>query len=179
LNKILMSALVGGVATTMFPSAASAQTAAKDMQTNAVSLKLGSYAPSKGFARAASANGIFTVEADYTVQSIAERNETSVISLGFIEKGDLRILPLTLNQIHHDKKRTTSYDLYYGYGVGLYSMRLRGEDLTGNTKVMPGVALTFGLNLTENSFIEARYHHTSDYETKRVKGIQFSYGIRF
>lgn len=174
-----MSALAGGLATTLFPSAASAQVAAKDLQTNAISLKVGSYMPSKGFARAASSNGIFTLEADYTVQSIAEKNETSVISLGFIEQGDLRILPLTLNQIFHDKKRTTAYDLYYGFGVGLYSMRLRGEDLTGNTKVMPGAAVTFGLNLSGNSFIEARYHHTSDYETKRVKGLQLSYGIRF
>ncbi|MFM7322901.1 MAG: hypothetical protein ACKO5K_15485 [Armatimonadota bacterium] len=174
-----MSVLIGGMATTMFPSAASAQIGSKDTQTNAVALKVGSYMPSKGFARAASANGILSFEADYTVQSIPEKNETSVISLGFIEKGDLRILPLTLNQIFHDKKRTTSYDLYYGFGVGLYSIRLRGEELTGNTKVMPGAAVTFGLNLSETSFIEARYHHTSDYESKRVKGLQLSYGIRF
>ncbi|MFY7952166.1 MAG: hypothetical protein ACOVT5_06620 [Armatimonadaceae bacterium] len=147
--------------------------------TSSMALRVGAFSPAKAYARSVSANNLFSIEADLTVQSVPERNESSVLSLGYIEKGGLRILPLTLSQITHDRKRTSGYDFYYGYGIGLYSIRLQGAATSGTTKVMPGALATFGLNLSDSTFLEARYHYTSDYEKNDVRGLQFSLGFRF
>jgi hypothetical protein len=39
--------------------------------------------------------------------------------------------------------------------------------------------VTVGLNLTQRSFVEARYHFAGHYETINPSGLNISYGIRF
>ena len=96
-----------------------------------------------------------------------------------IERGDMRMIPITLSQITRDNKRTSGYDWFSGYGVGLYAIRIANDNTSGNTKVMPGMHVTVGLNLTQRSFVEARYHFAGHYETINPSGLNISYGIRF
>ena len=178
MNRFLICAALGGMATSLVAGPSAAQTPSADTGTS-MAVRVGSFSPAKSYARSESGNGIFSIEADLTLQRVPERHESSVLSIGYIEKNNLRILPLTLSQITHDRRRTSGYDFYYGYGVGLYSIRLGGASTTGNTKVMPGALATFGLNLSDSTFVEARYHYTSDYESKDVRGLQLSLGVRF
>ncbi len=178
MNRFLVSAALCGILSCVTVAPSMAQSPAAE-PTSSMALRVGAFSPAKAYARSVSANNLFSIEADLTVQSVPERNESSVLSLGYIEKGGLRILPLTLSQITHDRKRTSGYDFYYGYGIGLYSIRLQGAATSGTTKVMPGALATFGLNLSDSTFLEARYHYTSDYEKNDVRGLQFSLGFRF
>lgn len=178
MNTLLKSAALSGLALAALSGGAWAQSTGHDNRANSMAIKLGFYAPSKSTARTAGGDSLFSIEGDYVIQSVPERNETSVLSLGYIERDDLRILPLTLSQITHDHKRTSAYDFYYGYGIGLYSIRLNTPETSGNTKVMPGAAFTFGLNLSSSTFIEAKYHYISHYEKQDVRGFQLFLGAR-
>ena len=178
MKTVLQSAVLCGIVSSIVTAPVMAQSGSANAGPQ-MAFRIGSYSPAKSYARNAGGSRMFGLELDFNIQSVPERNESNVLSLGFIEKGDLRIMPLTVTQIVHDRKRTSSYDFYYGYGVGLYSIRLRGADVDGKVKVMPGALGVFGVNLSDSTFVEARYHYSGDYDSKDVRGLLLSVGLRF
>ena len=159
---------------------AQAQTRSK-YDVNSSAVKLGFYSPGGGVARKGGGMQILNFEADTVIQHIPEHNESSVLSIGYIERDGLRIIPVTVSQIIHDEKRTSAYDYYYGYGLGIYSARLNvgGSDTTsGAIKTLIGAHVVFGVSLTETTFVEARYLYPSKYDNKFIGGIQLMFGKR-
>jgi len=175
-HLLIAAGLVGAVAMT---STANAQVSDLAQKVGSSSLKFGSYNPDKPTVRSGAGKNIFNFEYETTLQSVPERNEISTFSIGMIERGDMRMIPMTLSQITRDNKRTSGYDWFSGYGVGLYAIRIDNGNTSGNTKVMPGMHFTVGINLTQRSFVEARYHFAGHYETINPSGLNISYGIRF
>jgi hypothetical protein len=180
LKNLLRVVAVCGLSLLTLAGSAQAQTKNK-YDVNSSSIKLGFFSPGSGQARLGGGTHILNLEADTVVQYIPERNENSVLSIGYIERDNLRIIPITLSQITHDNKRTSGYDFYYGYGLGLYSARLNlggGETTSGSTKTLIGAHAVFGLNLTETTFMEAKYLYPGKYDDKFIGGLQLMYGIR-
>ena len=175
-HLLIAAGLVGAVALT---TTANAQVSDLAQRVGSSSLKIGSYNPDKPVVRNGAGKNIFNFEYETTLQSVPERNEISTLSVGLIERGDMRIIPITLSQITRDNKRTSGYDWFSGYGVGLYAIRIDNANTSGNTKVMPGMHVTVGVNLTTRSFVEARYHFAGHYETINPSGLNISYGTRF
>lgn len=180
MKNLLRVAAVCGLSLMTFVGGAQAQTRSK-YDINSSAIKIGFYSPGSGQARQGGGTHILSLEADSVVQYVPERNETSVLSLGYIERDNLRIIPLTLTQLTHDAKRTSSYDYYYGYGLGVYSARLNlggTETTSGATKTLIGAHAVIGLNLTEKTFLEAKYLYPGKYDSKFIGGLMVSYGIR-
>ena len=180
MKNLLRVAAVCTLSLLTLSGSAQAQTKNK-YAVNSSAVKLGFYSPGSGQARKGGGTQILNFEADTVIQYIPERNESSVLSIGYIERDNLRIIPLTLSQLTHDNKRTSGYDYYYGYGLGLYSARLNlgGTDTTsGTTKTLIGAHFVFGLNLTESTFIETKYLYPGKYDDKFIGGLQVMYGMR-
>lgn len=178
LKGILRIAALCGLATMVVSGAAQAQTERR-YQVNSVAVKAGLFMPSGKEARNAGGRHIFALEADYVAQYLPDRNQTNVVSIGYIEKGDLRLIPMTLNQLFHDNKGKTRYDIYYGYGIGVYSARLSNLENSNGSKLLLGGALTAGWNINEKSFIETKYHAIFNYNKRDVGGLNIMYGYRF
>jgi hypothetical protein len=149
------------------------------LEVNSVALKVGAFLPSKSDAKRGGGDSLLSLEADYVVQSFPSVNLSNVVSVGLIERDNLRIVPLTLSQIYHDLRQTTSYSVYYGYGLGLYSARLNIAETSGNTKLLFGGSFVAGFNVGSSSFVEAKYHYISKYDQKFIGGVQFMVGTRF
>lgn len=173
---LTVSGLIGSI---VIASSAHAQVSDLAQRVGSSTLKIGVYSPDKPSVRDVAGKNILNFSYETIIQNVIERNETSTFSIGYIEQDALRIIPITVSQITRDNKKTSGYDFFTGYGVGLYAMRLDTLSTTGNTKVMPGFHFIAGLNLTTRSFIEARYHLTSHYETINPSGLNIAYGIRF
>ena len=180
MKNLLRVATVCALSLVTLSGSAQAQTRNR-YEVNSSAVKLGFFNPGSGIARQAGGSQILNFEADTIIQNIAERNETGVLSLGYIERDNLRIIPLTVSQLVHDNKRTSGYDYYYGYGLGIYSARLNsgGTDTTsGLTKTLIGAHFVMGLNLTEKTFLEAKYLYPAKYDQKFIGGLQVMYGMR-
>lgn len=180
MKNLLRVATICGLSLLTFGGSAQAQTRSK-YEVNSSAIKLGFYSPGSGQARSGGGTHILSIEGDTVVQHVPERNETSVLSVGYIERDNLRIIPITLSQLTHDAKRTSSYDYYYGYGLGIYSARLNlggTETTSGATKTLIGAHFVLGLNLTETTFLETRYLYPAKYDDKFIGGLQVMYGIR-
>lgn len=140
-------------------------------------LKLGVFGPSESKARMASASAVFSLEAEYTTQNLVELNSSySVISVGYIQQKDLRIIPLTIGQNFTDGRK--SY--FYGLGIGLYDVKMNLAGFTSNRdKFIFGFYGTVGLNLTKQSFVEVKYHYPYKYDKQFVGGLEGMVGLRF
>lgn len=174
MKTILQVAALCGLAVAAASGNAQAQS-----QTNSVSLKVGAFLSSGKDARRAGGREILSLEADYVVQQIPEQNQIGVLSIGYIERDNIRILPLTISQITYDSQKVSSYSLYHGFGIGLYSAHLDVADTSGRTKTLFGGLAVVGLNLSDRTFVEAKYHYISKYDTKFIGGLQFLVGARF
>lgn len=177
MKTILRVAALCGLA--VAAASGSAQAQSRYSQTNSVSLKVGAFLSSGKDARRAGGREILSFEADYVVQQIPEQNQIGVLSIGYIERDNIRILPLTISQITYDSQKVSSYTLYHGFGIGLYSAHLDVADTSGRTKTLFGGLATVGLNLSDRTFVEAKYHYISKYDTKFIGGLQFLVGARF
>ncbi|MGC4046886.1 MAG: hypothetical protein QM758_24080 [Armatimonas sp.] len=175
MKGILRNAALCGLATMVIGGAAQAQEGR--YKVNSTAVKAGLFMPSGKEARNGGGHQIFALEADYVAQYIPERNQTNVVSVGYIEKGALRLVPMTLNQLFHDNKGKTRYDVYYGYGIGVYSARLSNLDNSNGSKLLLGGALTAGWNINDKSFLEAKYHLIFNYNKKDVGGLLLMYGL--
>jgi hypothetical protein len=178
LKNVLRTAAVCGLALASVSGSAFAQTKSR-YEVNSTAFKLGFFSPSGGPARRVGGSQLVNVEADVIAQYIPERMMTSVVSIGYIERDGFRMIPITVNQLFHDNKKTSGYDVYYGYGLGLYSARLATVDTSGSAKTLIGGVLTAGLNLTETTFVEAKYHYVGRYDDQVVGGIQLMFGRKF
>lgn len=143
-----------------------------------LAIKLGVYAPSKIDARRVSGSTLFSAEIEYTVQSIPEQNSSySVASLGYINRGKLRIIPFTIGQIFTDGK----LKYYYGGGIGLYNIKLDSPGYTqdARAKNLFGFYGEVGVNFTRQVFAEIKYHYPYKYEHQFVGGLELMGGLRF
>ena len=178
LKGILRIATLGGLATLLLTcGAAKAQTTAR-FKTSGLAAKIGLFAPAGKEARTGAGHELLALEADYVAQYIPDQNITTVLSIGYIEKGALRLIPMTVNQLFH-KSGDAKDSMYYGYGLGLYSARLSNVDGSTGSKLLLGGALTAGKNLNDTTFIEAKYHIPFNYNSRDVGGLQLMYGKRF
>ncbi len=180
MKNLLRVAAVCSLSLLTLSGSAHAQTRNK-YDVNSSAIKLGFFTPASSQGRQGGGTQILNLELDTVIQYIPERNENSVLSIGYIERDNLRIIPLTISQITHDNKRTSGYDYYYGYGLGVYSARLNlggGETTSGATKNLIGAHVVLGLNLTESTFVEAKYLYPSKYDSKFIGGLQVMFGMR-
>ena len=175
LKGILRIATLGGLATLLLTCGTAKAQSTGRYKSTGLAAKIGLFAPAGKEARTGAGNQIFALEADYVAQYLPEQGVTNVISIGYIEKGALRLIPMTLNQIFQKPES----DLYYGYGLGIYSARLSNVENAGGSKLLIGGALTAGKNLNETTFIEAKYHIPFNYNSRDVGGLQLMYGKRF
>lgn len=177
LKTLLRVVTLCGLAIWATSPMAQAQSRTKNI-VNSVALKLGAFFPEGADARRVGGKEIVSVEGDYVLQHIAETNTTSILSVGFSERDSLRVLPITITQITRDARRASAYDVYYGYGVGLYSVRLDTAETSGRNKTLFGGLIAAGINLSEKVFAEAKYHFVSRYDRKEVGGLQLMVGLR-
>ncbi|MDX1934869.1 MAG: hypothetical protein SFU56_19905 [Capsulimonadales bacterium] len=143
-------------------------------------VRIGSYIPTEQDARRAGGTHNFSVEADWTLQRLPERSSVGVISLGFIEREKLRIIPFTLTQVFRDPgSNFFGKPYYYGLGIGLYTVRMQFPGTDDRIKHLFGGLVTVGVDLTPTIFIDAKYHYISKYDNKFVGGTLLSVGTRF
>jgi len=144
-------------------------------------IKIGGFVPSGKDARLASSDVLFSSEFEYTLESLFGngRSSYSTVAVGYIKQEDLRIVPITLNQIFKDPGNVSGVGYYYGGGIGLYSVDLDLPSVSGKTKTLFGLNAVAGIDLTKRWLVEVKYHYPFDYDKKFVGGVQFMTGYRF
>ena len=157
---------------------AQAQTVSEGSQ-RPFAVKIGAFMPVNKEVRTASGTFVGAFEADMTIQRFPEKSSVSLLSVGYIARGGLRIVPITISQIFRDPNNPSGRDYYYGLGVGLYSARLEREDTSDRVKNLLGGFGVVGLELSQSLFVEAKYHIISRYDSKNINGVQVSLGRRF
>jgi hypothetical protein len=146
-----------------------------------LAVRLGVYVPSEPEGRSGGGDYMWALEVDYTIQRMPERRSISIITAGFIERNDLRIIPLTVGQVWREQGNPLYFgeSYYYGLGAGIYNVRLSAPDTSGNDKFIPGGYVHAGIELNSKYFVEAKYHYLAKYDRKFVGGLLFSVGARF
>ena len=145
-----------------------------------IAVKIGTYLPAGSEARRASASAIFSIEAEYTIQDLLDKNSYTPLSIGYIGGEDLSIIPITIGQIFKDANNPTSNDYYYGFGLGIYATDVDTADTSGRRKGLFGGYGVVGLDLQGGKYlVEAKYHWISRYDNKEVSGLQIMAGARF
>ena len=145
----------------------------------AYAIKVGAYLPTQKDIRQVSSTALFSVEADVAIQRFPERSSVSLASIGYIEKGNVRMIPVTVSQIYRDPSNASGVHYYYGGGVGLYSTRINGLGTDGKVKTLFGGFIVTGLDITRSNFVELKYHYISKYNDKFLGGFQLGLGTRF
>ena len=140
-------------------------------------LKVGIFNPSEATARRAGSDAIFALEAEYTIENLIELNGSySVFTIGYLNQGDFRVIPITIGQNWTDGRQ--SY--FYGGGIGLYNVKIDLPGLTSNeSKFIFGVYGSVGLNITKQIFTEVKYHYPYKYDNQFIGGFQVMAGLRF
>ena len=144
--------------------------------------KAGFFFPTDSAARDAGGNGMLLLEVDYTLQTLIDNSTLlghTSIGIGYTERRDLRIIPITLSETFRDSRAAPGTGYYYGVGLGLYLTRLESGSTSGDTKNLFGGYAVGGVSLGSNLFAEAKYHLISRYDGKNVSGIQVTIGTRF
>lgn len=161
-------------------TAARAQEASKQKP---IAIKLGVFFPTNEKARVAGgADATVALEAEYTLQALigdGSQITSTHLGIGYMERRDLRILPITVSQTFGDLRAEPGQGYYYGLGLGIYITNLESADTSSDTKNLFGGFVVGGVNFAENVFAEAKYHLISRYDDINVSGLQFSIGTRF
>lgn len=184
-RRAAVAGLTGAVAVAGALLAGAGEARAQDVPNGVrrpFAVKLGGYTPSSVDARRASGDLLFSAEVEYTIQTLFNRDRTSytTIGVGIIDREDLNIVPITLNQIFTPGDSDFFGKKYYfGGGIGLYSIDMDSADTSGERKTLFGVNAVAGLDLGKNYLVELKYHYPFDYDTKFVGGLQLMAGIRF
>jgi len=108
---------------------------------------------------------------------LLDSNSASILSIGYIQNNDFRMVPFTVSQVFRDRNSSRPY--YYGLGLGLYQTTLRTPETSGGSKTLFGGFVVVGLDLNGPFFLEAKYHLVSPYDRKGVSGLQATVGVRF
>lgn len=142
--------------------------------------RIGDYIPSESEAQNAGSTHNLAFEFDYTIQRVPERGSVGILSLGYIERNDLRIIPFTLTQVYRDPNvNFAGHPVYWGGGIGIYAVRLSLPDTSGDVKGLFGLHALVGLDISDNVFIDAKYHYPFHYDRKFFGGLQVGAGVRF
>jgi hypothetical protein len=144
------------------------------------SIKVGAFVPLKKEVRTAARTYSLAFEGDVVIQRFPERSLVSIASVGYIERGGYRMIPITVGQIYRDPGSPSPVRYFYGYGLGIYSTRLNVSGETSNkVKNLFGGYLVTGIDFSERTFGELKYQWVSRYDRKDPSGFQVSYGMRF
>lgn len=178
------SLLVGGGVALLFGGAAHAQvvenTYLAGPESKNLAIHLGALLPSEADARRYGGRYVYGIELDYKIQVVALQNSISNISVGYYERGDLRIIPFSLSQIWREPNRTIfGQHYYYGAGVSLNSVRFTTPETEGKSKVLFGFSAIGGLDFGSSYFAELKYSYLFRYDSKFVGGFFPSVGVRF
>jgi hypothetical protein len=145
--------------------------------------RVGDYLPTYKETRQIGGTHNLALEFDYIAQRIPESSAVSVVSVGYIERENFRMIPLTIGLIFRDpgtgRNNLLGVPYYYGVGGGLYLTRMTAPDTDGRNKYIFGGYAVGGLDLTPTLFTEAKYHYVSRYDRKWPGGLQLSVGVRF
>lgn len=183
-QRTVKNFLLGGMAALALLAATSGEARAQFVEPAArkpFAVRLGTYIPSEPEGRAAGGDYMWALEVDYTIQRMPERTSVSIISTGFIERGDLRIIPLTVGQVWRQQGNPLYFgeSYFYGFGGGVYNVRLSAPDTSGNDKFIPGGYIHAGIDFNSKYFFETKYHYIAKYDRKFIGGLMFSVGARF
>jgi hypothetical protein len=114
-------------------------------------------------------------------------NTNLVVSADFIDHSSngshLQVIPVTIwQQIFSGNSRDVTRT-YTEYGAGLYFVNQSLPDSSGNQKSSNQTAfggfLGFGVDVTNNIFIDARYHAVTDVNSISASGLEVTGGYRF
>lgn len=179
MKLILRGAAALAALALIFGAAESAR--AQSPNINPFSVKIGAFLPSKGETKDAGGSGMLMIEAEYKLPGFSEMNSDTVISIGYTDKSDFRLIPITISQIMRSPETTGRASYYYGLGLGIYATRLTipGSSADGENKNLFGGFAVVGYDIKDDLFAEAKYHYVSKYNDKTVNGIQLALGYRF
>lgn len=146
-----------------------------------LSVKIGAWLPIKDEIKDVSGDSIFAIEAGYVLQTNIESNSTTTLHIGYTERDNLRIIPVTLSETVRNPRDVNSSGggFYYGGGLGFYFTRLEASGASNKTKPIFGGYGLVGYDINTEFFVEAKYNLISRYDRKNIDGLQFMVGARF
>jgi hypothetical protein len=140
---------------------------------NATSKNLGKYVGSAGL-------DISFAQSPYSYRSN--------ISVDYMEESlhgnNLRMIPVTVNQIWYGGSGVSRIRPYFGLGMGAYFIHVRDSEdpsiaSNGDNKTDYGGFAAIGSDLGSNLFVDLRYHVVGSVEDLNADGFQASLGVRF
>lgn len=164
------------------PSARAQQEALLLPPPSPFALKAGLFLPLERNGRNTPGNAQFLIEAECTLRrGLLEKAffNTIRISIGYTEKNELSILPVTVSQVRENERSRSGVAVYYGYGLGLYRTKVDAPNTSRKTKNLFGGFVVAGADLGPRLFLEAKYHLLSHYDNENVSGLQLAAGARF
>jgi hypothetical protein len=162
-------------------TAAKAQYSPDVIRPNQFDIRVGTYIPSEEDGRDLGGTYMWSFALDYRIQRLPQYNSYSIVTVQYIERNNLRIIPLTIGQVWQTlgNPQFVGRRYFYGIGGGLYQVRASGPEVSGTNKILPGGYLNAGVDITEQFFFEGRYHYMARYDTKFIGGLELSAGYRF
>ena len=173
------AAAVAACAIGIMGSGAAHAQASPDAARKDFAAKIGVFVPAERDARRAGSTLNFYVEADATIQKLPALRSVSVLSVGYFDHQNFRMMPITIGQIFRDPNNASGKDYYYGLGLGIYPTRIEGFGTSSNNKNLFGGYIVLGLDVTPRIFVEGKYHYISKYDSKFVGGTVIAVGARF
>ena len=148
-------------------------------ETKSISVRVGAYLPSDATVRKYGGKSVPAFQVDYKLQIVPFQNSVGSIGVGYIERDNLRIIPIVLNQTWREPGRTFfGQGYYYGAGAGLYSIRLDAPDTSNKSKLLFGLNVHGGLDFNNTLFGDVTYQYVFKYDSKSVSGFIISLGAR-
>jgi hypothetical protein len=95
----------------------------------------------------------------------------------------IQVIPITIGQVTYSGQSSAGFRPYAGYGVGAYLIQSTLPDSNGftvsNNSTAFGGYLDFGLDLTNEIFVDARYNAVTKVGPASASGFEISGGFRF
>ena len=165
---------------------AAAQTATTSPSESTFAIRAGGYIPANSRIET-NVGKLFTgAGVDYVMQRNGPLN-TTIVSVDYINRESggrhLRIIPLTFGQVTYSQSSGTSHT-YMMYGAGIYFINQTlpdantGFNITQNQNAYGGY-VGAGVTLSQNLFVEGRYHVLTSVGGVNAGGLQVTAGIRF
>jgi hypothetical protein len=151
-------------------------------------IRLGAYIPVNSNTQQTYGRYYWAGGLDYYFQQngVDQRSNFSVDYTSYTDGNNyLRIIPVTVGQQSILPARGRGVRPYVGYGIGAYFVHVKnpsnpsfGASDTVNSTVYGGY-MQAGLDLTDNLFVDARYHIVSPVKNVNTDSFELTAGVRF